>query len=209
MGRGTGAYELLNDIERRLLVLERHESMGQDVTFPIYRFFDLYHAGGLVSAGSGGVGTVTVDADQLYFLPFPVPERQVFTAMGLRVTAGAGNARLGIYVDGGGYPSDLVFDYGEVSTAAIGVQTITYTVTLYKGLYWLAVMFSATPTVAGLVSEFLWSIGLAADLATVYVALTALQAYGPMPTTIVPASLVPVAGDVQTAQPLLVLRKQL
>lgn len=96
----------------------------------------------------GGTGTGAVSADILYTMPFIVGARVTWTTIGLGVTAGSGNARLGIYrANTGGVPDVLVLDAGVVDVSGTGEKTISISQALEVGFYYLAVVFSGTPTV--------------------------------------------------------------
>lgn len=77
-----------------------------------------------------------------YYLPFYVGVQTTFDRIGFTQSgAGSGNVRLGIYNDGGGYPTTVLADAGQV---AYGTASTTYTATfstaqtLAIGWYWLA-----------------------------------------------------------------------
>jgi hypothetical protein len=62
-------------------------------------------------------------------------------------TVAAGNARLGIYADNNFKPGALVLDAGAVDTTDAGNKEITINQALQPGLYWLVVLYDATPVV--------------------------------------------------------------
>lgn len=102
-----------------------------------YRRVGRYHA-----ELHGPLGAMPCGAGLLYAIPFHVPG--IFTAdrISINVTvAGAGLARLGIYVDDGdSYPGPLVLDAGTVDVSAIGIKEIVINQPLYENLYWLSVL---------------------------------------------------------------------
>lgn len=90
----------------------------------------------------GAGSSATHVQNQLYAIPFYVPDDQIFTKIAVMTASGTVSAiaRLGIYRDGGGYPTSLVVDAGAVSTATGGTKEITFGTPqlLTKGWYWLA-----------------------------------------------------------------------
>jgi hypothetical protein len=93
-------------------------------------------------------GTFAVAAGQLYASPIFIPKKQLFTVISIEVTTlSVGSVRLGIYRDSGGQPGALVADSGVLSTSTTGAKSATIAATLAPGWYWLASVFSVTPTV--------------------------------------------------------------
>ncbi len=91
-------------------------------------------------------------ANKLIAMPIVVPVNITLDNIAIKVTTlAAGNARLGIYNDDGNmYPNALVLDAGTVDTSTTGVKTISINQALTgNNLYWLVVVFNATPTVNG------------------------------------------------------------
>jgi hypothetical protein len=86
--------------------------------------------------GSGNLGI----ADRMYASPFLVWEEEDFDRIAISVTGTAGTiARLGVYADSAGRPGALVLDAGTVATGSTGYKSITISLTLAPGVYWLAV----------------------------------------------------------------------
>lgn len=109
---------------------------------------------GPFAAVSSGNGVVT--ADQLYTHPFMVAVTTTFTRIGINVTTGAaGNARLGIYNFENGVATTLVLDAGTVSTATTGDKEVIISQELPPGIYCVAVIFDATPTVGESAVDYL------------------------------------------------------
>lgn len=101
---------------------------------------------GLATAATSGAA---VTANRLYAVPYVVGATTTFTRIGINVTSAiAGNARLGIYNWADGVPSTLVLDCGTVSTSSTGDKEITISQSLTAGVYALAVVFNAAPSVA-------------------------------------------------------------
>lgn len=96
----------------------------------------------------GGLTTVAIAANTLYAVPFKVEQRVTLVVIGVEITsATAGNFRLGIYNDSNGVPGSLKHDAGAVAMgAAAGFKSITISVTLDPGWYWLAAVADAAPT---------------------------------------------------------------
>jgi hypothetical protein len=104
-----------------------------------------YYFGGIRNS-SGGNFAVT--ANRLYFKPFVVGATATFTKVGINVTTGAGNARLGIYNMADGAPTTLVLDCGTVSTASTGEKEVTISQSLTAGVYAIAAVFDNTPNIS-------------------------------------------------------------
>lgn len=97
---------------------------------------------------TGGSAAFAVTANRLYAHPIVIGASETFTRIGIEITTGtAGNARLGIYDIANGVPTSLVSDLGTISTASTGEIELTISQALTPGVYALAIVFSATPTV--------------------------------------------------------------
>jgi hypothetical protein len=101
--------------------------------------------------GATAASTVALTANRLYGLPFFLPISMRFDRIAINVTTlAAGNARLGIYADGGAVaPVKLILDAGTVSTGTTGVKEITITQALSGKLHWLAIVSDAGATIRG------------------------------------------------------------
>lgn len=100
------------------------------------------------------MGTGAPSANILRAIPFLVEKTTTIDQMAINVTtAAAGNARVGIYNDNGNnYPSALVVEATattQINTGSTGVKIATdnLPVTLQPGLYWLAIVGNAAPTI--------------------------------------------------------------
>lgn len=113
-----------------------------------YRRAGLYHAG-ITASSLAGLATSANNQDML---PFYVPVAQSFDRIAINVTSlAAGNARLGIYADSGAvYPGELMLDAGVVTTGTVGIRALTINLMLAPGLYWLARLQDAAPSLQGL-----------------------------------------------------------
>ena len=134
-----------------------------------YRRVGLYHAG--ITASS--LAPLATSANSLDLLPFYVPVAQSFDRIAINITtAAAGNARLGIYADDGTvYPGALILDAGVITTGTTGIRALTISHTLTPGLYWLARLQDATPSLQGLAPASMIVLGsedLSAALPTGY-----------------------------------------
>jgi hypothetical protein len=97
---------------------------------------------------TGGSATLAVTANRLYAHPIVIGASETFTRIGVKITSGmVGNARFGIYNMANGVPTTLVADLGTISTASTGEIELTISQALTAGVYALAVVFSATPSV--------------------------------------------------------------
>ncbi len=102
-----------------------------------------YDSGGH-SEGSG----VALTVNRLYAIPFFVARTRTYDRIAVEVTSGtAGNMRLGVYEDNGSVnPGALKLDAGVVETTAVETDTITISLQLTKGLWWMAGVLNATPS---------------------------------------------------------------
>ena len=122
-----------------------------------YRRVGLYHVG-ITAAGMSGL---TTSANNIDLLPFYVPVAQSFDRVAVNVTAAAaGNAQLGVYADSGTvYPGELILNAGIVTTGTVGIRWLGAELTLMPGLYWLARLQDAAPSLMGLAGTGLLAIG--------------------------------------------------
>jgi len=99
--------------------------------------------------GMGATATIALTANQLYGVPFVVTRDMTVDRIACEVTAQAGQKiRMGIYSTGTNcYPGTLVVDGGELTLGATGVTASTISESLTKGLYFLAIISDATPTI--------------------------------------------------------------
>lgn len=113
-------------------------------------------------------------ANILRVIPFIVAKTTTIDQMAINVTtAVAGHARVGIYADNGNnYPGALVVEatsVTQIDTGTIGVKIATngLPVTLQPGLYWLAIVGNAAPTIRSFgVGSMLPVLGYASTLPT-------------------------------------------
>ncbi len=128
---------------------------------------------------SGNVSVSTAVINKIYATPFLVLEDETFDRIAIYCNNGAaGNARLGIYANTDGYPSNLILDAGAVDTTDSGSKAISINQALSPGLYWLVALFSGTPGISAHSS----SINLLGLSAAGYAYLTT-QEYGELPAT--------------------------
>jgi hypothetical protein len=104
--------------------------------------------------GSTALSTAVLVANKAYAMPIFFGQRVSVDWIAINVTSGtAGKARFGIYTDNGNcFPSTLVVGSAEVDTAASAVKTSDQSaapIVLVPGMYWLAVVSNATPTLRG------------------------------------------------------------
>lgn len=143
---------------------------------------------------TGSPATVTIEtvvADKIYAYPFLVLKSEAFDRISIYInTLSVGNARLGIYnnVVEGVKPGTLVLDAGEIDTGTTGLKEIVINQVLEPGLYWLAILYSATPVVkstgAVLLAPNIFGItGNNADAGGNYAMYYTAQSYGALPAT--------------------------
>lgn len=148
-------------------------------------------------------------ANTLYLMAFEIERTTVFTKIGIHVfTASAGNARLGIYNGTAGIPSTLVLDCGTVSTGTTGDKEITISQSLSPGVYFLVVVFDATPTTYSMAAGDLrpfWArvYGAATSGGVPAISATVAFTYGALPS---PYNLGALTYDTSNASPSIWLR---
>ena len=153
-----------------------------------YPFWLPLRSGGFSSTqiATGAVTTLAVTADILYACPLFVAQASVtLSAIGIEVTTFAtGNVRLGIYYDSAGAPVTLLQDSGAVSTGtANGFKSVATSQVLTSGWWWLACVFSATPTVRVITTaNSLHLLGATSGTDTaIHSGVSVAQAYGSLP----------------------------
>ena len=110
--------------------------------FGVARYYSQPNASASANAG--------IIANTLLAVLFVASKTKTFDRIGINVaTAVAGNIRLGLYNMANGYPTTLLLDAGTVSTATTGVKEIVISQNLNAGLYALAMVADATPTLSG------------------------------------------------------------
>ncbi len=117
---------------------------------PLWPMKSLLGSGGqrIAPIGAGVTSNVAVTANRLYMLPVIIPYDISIVAMGVRITTGAsGNVRLGLYQDNQGHPGTLLYEGVPISTSATGLSEVSLSQSLSAGVYWLAAVFNAAPTV--------------------------------------------------------------
>jgi hypothetical protein len=128
-------------------------------------------------------GTSVALANTAYYQPFILPGIGV-DRIGIETTAGAGNARLGIYSNTNGLPDQLILDAGILDVSGIAVNEISLASTAYlpNAWVWGCIIYSGTPTVRGgaaVANSYLIGVPTLSSGATR--ALIASQAYGALP----------------------------
>lgn len=134
---------------------------------------------------TGPISTSSITSNRLYAFPFFTPIESSWNAIGIYVSTGAtGYARLGVYADNGNvYPGNLILDAGEVDTGTTGVKTLSITLTLSPGLYWLALLLSAAPSLSGVSTSVCYGcIGAPNPGSQIHSAYHVSYTYGSLPT---------------------------
>lgn len=120
---------------------------------------------GLWNATANGV----VNADQLYAFPIVIPTAVTIQSLGIRCGTGAAgsNVKMGIYSNSNGAPGTLLHQLNSNPSTASSNTNATggfaSNPTLQPGIYWLACIFSGTPTivcVGGTEPAMLWMMGV-------------------------------------------------
>jgi hypothetical protein len=133
-----------------------------------------YYVPGTVAAAQDNTRNMAVAANKIYVLPFLVTERVRFDRVTTFTQSGAtGNGRMGVYRNGKDlHPSTLVKGSGSVGVGAgANHHDFSPPVSLYRGLYWVAALFSGTPTMFRIPYEqgIAWEIlGRDAGIATAF-----------------------------------------
>jgi hypothetical protein len=121
------------------------EQLGMTRQIPYFTNSEIY-----LSVPMSAVGTVTISANRLYLHPVWVPYRKAFTTLACVVsTLTAGNARMGVFNSNQqtGQPTTLVAEgAAAIDTSTTGTKTATISQTLNPGMYYLAYIGDATPT---------------------------------------------------------------
>lgn len=153
------------DHERRLQQLEsqlgrllRDRRVGATLTgpFPVTESFmgyrritGRYYCPGTVAAIQDATRDMAVVANRLYALPFLVAEKMSLNRLATYTKSGAtGNVRMGVYRSNNALsPTQLVKGSGSVGVgASSNVHNFSPPISLSRGLYWIAAVFSGTPT---------------------------------------------------------------
>lgn len=133
---------------------------------------------------NGATSTLSIAVNTLYIMPLIIGTEGTALRIGIEVTIGsAGAARLGIYNNHAtlAKPSTLRLDAGTVNTGSAAFVEIVISHTLPTGLYWLALVSNATPTIRALAAASIaWPmmVGLANTRAT---QATRAFSYGTLP----------------------------
>lgn len=128
--------------------------------------FDLRATGwNIVGKYNGGASaTTTATANYVMYWPLPIGSKNVtITKLGINITAEtAGNFRMGIYSDSGSVaPASLLYNYGQGSTGTAGLIELSSSNTLNANtLYWVALTYSAAPTISYYTQAYCMSIGV-------------------------------------------------
>jgi hypothetical protein len=148
------------------------------------------------------LSTAVLVVNTLYAMPFVVTKKRTIDQVAINVTAFvAGNVRVGLYSDAGGYPGALVAEFGSIAVASNGVKTLSASplpVTLDPGVYWLAIVTDSASTIRGFaVASLIPVLGYASTLPTAAsLGWSVAYTYAALPSTF------PGSASVRTAAPL-------
>jgi hypothetical protein len=105
---------------------------------------------------TGASTSASITQSTLMAFPFVVAKYsgQSFNEIGLEVTTAAASSvvRLGLYADLNGKPGTLITEYGTVDTSTTGYKTITISLTLLPGKYWIAAVAQGGAPTIGIVT---------------------------------------------------------
>ena len=131
--------------------------------------------------------TAAVTANILYAMPFTVDRVLTIDSVGVHLTSqvSSSNVRMGIYKDSNGVPHALVADLGTVGTTdPTGLKEITGLLQkLQPGMYWLAAVFSHTPSISFLSASAISSVFGVSSAAAVNTGINASFTYAVLPST--------------------------
>lgn len=134
---------------------------------------------------SGIDTTVAAVAGRIYAVPIYLPDTIHVSRIISEVTTGtAGNMRMSLYTDSGGYPNALVKVETEITTTATaGIKVQDISLTLPNGFYWGATHFDATPTMrADNIGDGAMWLGFSTAVDTVtHPGIIVTDAYGALP----------------------------
>lgn len=128
----------------------------------------------------GTTTTLTASVGKAYWIPFVVNKTVKIKAIGVNVTTflATSSIRFAIYSDSGtGKPKSLLYTFGTVSAGTpSGNKTISHTMTLAPGLYWLAMVHQAS---LGTLVVSAWAAGAATRnvIGSTTVSVTSAQAW--------------------------------
>lgn len=100
------------------------------------------------ATGTGSAAAVT--ANRLYAQLHYIGQNETAIGLGTNVATGvaSSNVRLGLYANNDGVPGSLILDAGEVSTSSSSsTPEIVISQALPAGYYWVAGVFSDTPSI--------------------------------------------------------------
>ncbi len=160
-------------------------SLAQLANWMSYRKTGRYHLPLPVDSLWSGATYAPV-ANRLYAIPFLTYKSITISKIGIYInTLSAGSAHLGIYNDSGILPSSLLSDCGTIDTGSTGWKEVTgLNLALSEKLYWLTILFSATPIPALQDPSQMFSIiGAAAGNSRGSVMYYVSQTYGALPST--------------------------
>lgn len=102
-----------------------------------------------VSPDTNTAASLALVANTLYAMPFYVGVAHTFSGLAFHVqSAAAGKlAEVGIYSNVGGQPNTKLFDAGNVSVATTGDKSVSSSMVLPIGWYWLVIASDGAPSV--------------------------------------------------------------
>jgi hypothetical protein len=135
-----------------------------------------------------GLQTAAVNADQLCAHPIVLTRAITIQSLGIRCGTGvaASTMRMGIYSNNNGVPGDLLHQINSTPSTASSNTNVTggfaSNPTLQPGVYWMATLFSGTPSVSSMASTdaaMLWALGVAdgSSLSTGQTGVTGVATY--------------------------------
>jgi len=132
----------------------------------------------------GATNNEALVASKLYAVLYPVVQKSTFDRIAVHVysTTAGNKIHLGIYNDGGGYPSSLVLDAGELTlTAGAGIKELTINQQLDAGVYWLAILGDASNNIYYGITNINMIGSLTSMAGSPVIATVIAQTYGALP----------------------------
>jgi hypothetical protein len=105
--------------------------------------------------------TLALTANRIYWIPFIVWSAVSITGIAINVTtAASGTVYVGIYSSTTTYAPNTLITSFSFSSSTTGVKSATVSLTLQPGVYWMALVSTATPTIRAIAIGSAFSLAL-------------------------------------------------